>query len=45
MKSNPQNLATPKKHYIAPKLKKLGNIKNLTFKTGSQTDGIAIGRV
>jgi hypothetical protein len=45
MKSSPQNLATPKKHYIAPKLKKLGNIKNLTLKTGGSADGIAIGRV
>lgn len=31
---------TPKKAYKTPKLKTLGNVKKLTLKTGSNTDGL-----
>lgn len=30
---------SPKKAYKAPQLKVLGNVKKLTLKTGSNTDG------
>lgn len=31
-------LVTSKKKYVAPKLKKIGGIKHITLKTGSQAD-------
>jgi len=41
MTANPIHVSapTPKKAYKAPQLKILGNVKKLTLKTGSNTDG------
>ncbi len=38
-KAKYQSAPTPKKAYKTPKLKVLGNVKKLTLKVGSNTDG------
>lgn len=34
------SVPTPKRAYKSPKLKVLGNVKKLTLKVGSNTDGL-----
>ena len=45
MKSTPSRLSTqtPKKAYKTPSLKVLGNVKKLTLKAGSLSDGMGSG--
>ena len=40
MKTKPVHTSTPTRAYKSPKLKVLGNVKKLTLKVGSNTDGL-----
>ena len=42
-KSNPTPASLPKKAYKTPKVTVLGNVKKLTLKIGSGTDGMGSG--